>query len=91
VAFGVQRTGRLISVAALVMVASFSGFVVGSVPGLQQFGVGLALAILIDVTLVRLVLVPSLMAILGRWNWWLPSPRRLASAPSRAGEVEGWA
>ena len=72
VAFGVERTGRLISVAAVVMVAAFAGFVVGSVPGLQQFGLGVALAILIDATLVRLLLVPSVMAILGRWNWWLP-------------------
>jgi len=73
VAFGLERTGRLITAAALVMAVSFGGFVVGSVPGLQQFGLGLALAVLIDATLVRVLLVPSLMALLGRWNWWLPS------------------
>jgi len=73
VAAGLERTGRVITAAALVMAASLSGFVVGSVPGLQQFGLGLALAVLIDATLVRALLVPSLMAILGRWNWWLPS------------------
>jgi RND superfamily putative drug exporter len=72
VAVGLERTGRLITVAALVMAVSFGGFVAGSVPGLQQFGLGLALAVLIDATLVRALLVPSLMAILGRWNWWLP-------------------
>ncbi len=72
VAFGLERTGRVITAAALVMTASFAGFVVGSVPGLQQFGVGLVFAVLIDATLVRLLLVPSLMALLGRWNWWLP-------------------
>jgi len=76
VAFGLERTGRLITAAALVMAISFAGFVVGSVPGLQQFGVGLALAVLIDATLVRALLVPSLMAVLGRWNWWLPSRLR---------------
>jgi RND superfamily putative drug exporter len=76
-----ERTGRLISVAGLVMIAAFAGFVVGRVPGLQQFGLGLALAILIDVSVVRLLLVPSLMEILGRWNWWLPNPRRRAAAP----------
>ena len=73
VAVGLERTGRLITVAALVMAISFGGFVAGSVPGLQQFGLGLALAVLIDATLVRALLVPSLMAILGRWNWWLPT------------------
>jgi RND superfamily putative drug exporter len=54
------------------MIAAFSGFVAGRVPGLRQFGVGLAFAVLLDATLVRVVLVPSLMAVLGRWNWWLP-------------------
>jgi RND superfamily putative drug exporter len=73
VAHGLERTGRLITAAALVMVISFSGFVAGSVPGLQQFGVGLIAAILIDATAIRLLLVPSLMALLGRWNWWLPA------------------
>ena len=73
VSFGLERTGRLITAAALVMAVSFGGFVVGSVPGLQQFGLGLALAVLIDATLVRALLVPSLMALFGRWNWWLPS------------------
>src|SRR5207237_495075 len=72
VAYGVERTGRIITAAALIMVAAFSGFVAGRVAGLQEFGVGLALAVFIDVTLVRIILVPSLMAIFGRWNWWLP-------------------
>jgi putative drug exporter of the RND superfamily len=80
VAFGLERTGRLITAAALVMAISFAGFVVGSVPGLQQFGLGLALAVLIDATLVRALLVPSLMAVMGRWNWWLPA--RLGSVPT---------
>jgi RND superfamily putative drug exporter len=73
VAVGLERTGRLITAAALVMALSFGGFVVGTVPGLQQIGVGLALAVLIDATIVRALLVPSLMAIFGRWNWWFPS------------------
>ena len=54
------------------MVAAFSGFVAGRVLGLQEFGVGLAVAIFIDATIVRALLVPSLMALFGRWNWWLP-------------------
>ncbi len=80
VAFGLERTGRLITAAALVMAISVGGLVVGSVPGLQQFGLGLALAVLIDATLVRALLVPSLMAIFGRWNWWLP-PRLARTCP----------
>ena len=58
--------------AAMVRIATFCGFVAGGVAGLREFGAGLALAILIDVTSVRMILVPSLMAIFGRWNWWLP-------------------
>jgi uncharacterized membrane protein YdfJ with MMPL/SSD domain len=81
VAFGLERTGRLITAAALVMAIAFSGLVAGSVPGLQQIGLGLALAVLIDATLVRALLVPSFMAIVGRWNWWLPS--RLIPLPPR--------
>jgi len=92
VAAGLEHTGGLITAAALVMAVSFGGFVAGSVPGLQQFGLGLAFAVLIDATLVRALLVPSLMAIFGRWNWWLPSrlvrPRlpvpRLEEAPHEA-------
>jgi RND superfamily putative drug exporter len=85
VAHGLERTGRLITCAALIMAVSFGGFVAGSVPGLQQFGLGLALAVLIDATLVRVLLVPSFMAIAGRWNWWLPvapdRPRRSLPLP----------
>jgi RND superfamily putative drug exporter len=49
------------------------GFVAGSIVGLQQFGFGLAIAILIDVTIIRALLVPSAMKLFGRWNWWLPA------------------
>jgi uncharacterized membrane protein YdfJ with MMPL/SSD domain len=73
VAAGLAKTGRLVTVAGLVMFAAFMGFVAGSIVGLQQFGFGLAAAILIDVTIVRALLVPSAMAIFGRWNWWLPT------------------
>ena len=82
VAYGLERTGRIITAAALIMVAAFSGFVAGRVAGLQEFGVGLALAVFIDVTLVRIILVPSLMAIFGRWNWWLPRGGGRSPLPS---------
>jgi RND superfamily putative drug exporter len=73
VADGLERTGRIITAAAIIMVAAFSGFVDGRIAGLQEFGLGLAVAIFVDATLVRAVLVPALMAVLGRWNWWLPA------------------
>jgi uncharacterized membrane protein YdfJ with MMPL/SSD domain len=72
VSFGLERTGRIITAAAIIMCAAFSGFVAGSIVGLQEFGLGLAVAIFVDATIVRCLLVPSMMAILGRWNWWLP-------------------
>jgi RND superfamily putative drug exporter len=72
VGLGLERTGRIVSAAAIIMVAAFSGFVAGRIVGLQEFGLGLAVAILVDATIVRVLLVPSLMALFGRWNWWLP-------------------
>ena len=84
VAHGLERTGRIITAAAVIMCAAFSGFVAGPIVGLQEFGLGLAVAIFVDATIVRSLLVPSLMAILGRWNWWLPAPlaRLVRVAPS---------
>jgi RND superfamily putative drug exporter len=76
VAHGLERTGRIVTAAAIIMCAAFSGFVAGRIVGLQQFGLGLAVAIFVDATIVRSLLVPSLMALFGRWNWWLP--QRLA-------------
>jgi RND superfamily putative drug exporter len=73
VAIGLERTGRIVTAAAVIMVAAFSGFMAGSIVGLQEFGCGLAVAIFFDATLVRGVLVPSMMAIMGRYNWWLPA------------------
>ena len=69
---GLERTGRVVTAAAVVMVGACTGFVAGRVDALRHFGLGLALAVLIDATIVRAILVPALMAILGRWNWWLP-------------------
>ncbi len=69
---GLAKTGRLVTAAGIIMFAAFMGFVAGSIVGLQQFGFGLAIAILIDVTIIRALLVPSAMKLFGRWNWWLP-------------------
>jgi RND superfamily putative drug exporter len=72
VEFGVRTTARLITGAALIMVAVFAGFASGQLLMFQQMGFGLGAAVLIDATLVRSVIVPSAMALLGRWNWWFP-------------------
>jgi RND superfamily putative drug exporter len=82
VAAGLVRTGRVVTAAAAIMVAVFSGFVVGDVPGLQQLGIVLAVGVLVDATVVRLAVVPGLVAIFGRWSWWLPA-RWSGRAPSR--------
>jgi RND superfamily putative drug exporter len=84
VAHGLERTGRIITAAAVIMVAAFSGFLAGRIVGLQEFGVGLAVAVLLDATIVRCLLVPSLMTVFGRWNWWLPPwiARLLRVSPS---------
>jgi RND superfamily putative drug exporter len=72
VAFGIRSTGRLITGAALIMVAVFWGFAAGDLVGLQQMGFGLGLAVLLDATIVRIILVPASMKLLGKWNWYLP-------------------
>jgi RND superfamily putative drug exporter len=65
-------TARVVTAAAAVMLCVFGSFVLGSDRPLQLFGFGLAAAVAIDATLVRLILVPAAMELLGDWNWWLP-------------------
>jgi RND superfamily putative drug exporter len=69
---GFGRTMRVVTTAAMIFVAAVSGFISGHFAGLQELGVGLAAAILIDATLIRLLLLPSAMILLGRLNWWMP-------------------
>ena len=72
VALGLEHTGRIITAAAVIMIAAFAGFTAGSFVGLQMFGLGLSAAILLDATIVRAVLVPATMKLMGQWNWYLP-------------------
>ncbi|MGH3967909.1 MAG: MMPL family transporter, partial [Mycobacterium sp.] len=74
VALGLARTGRVITAAALVMSISFAALIAARVSFMRMFGVGLTLAVLTDATLVRTVLVPAFMHLLGRTNWWAPRP-----------------
>jgi len=76
VAVGLERTGRIITAAALLFCVAIGAFATSQIVVVKEIGVGVALAVLIDATIVRALLVPSLMAILGRWNWW-PSSRRV--------------
>jgi RND superfamily putative drug exporter len=72
VAFGLRTTGGIITGAAIIMVAVFAGFASGRIAGLQQMGFGLAVAVFLDATIVRSILVPSAMKLLGDRNWYLP-------------------
>jgi uncharacterized membrane protein YdfJ with MMPL/SSD domain len=74
VAEGLQASARTITSAALIMASVFAVFVGTGVPSIQELGFGCAVAIVIDATIVRLILVPATMELLGRWNWWLPGP-----------------
>ncbi len=73
VSLGLARTGKLVTSAALVLMFAF--FVLSSGPGvdIKQFGIGLAAGIIFDATVIRALLVPALMRLLGSWNWWLPT------------------
>ena len=73
VAYGVRSTASMITGAALIMVAVFSGFAMGELVMFQQMGFGLAVAVILDATIIRSVLVPASMKLLGDWNWYLPS------------------
>jgi RND superfamily putative drug exporter len=81
---GLVRSARTITSAAAVMVAVFASFSAAGSPALKELGLGLAVAILLDATLVRLVIVPSAMRLLGKWNWWFPGAPRRILPPVRA-------
>jgi RND superfamily putative drug exporter len=72
VSWGVSSTARIITGAALIIVAVFLGFAMGDLLQFQQMGFGVAVALLVDATIIRSVILPSIMALLGRWNWYLP-------------------
>lgn len=80
VAIGLERTGRIITAAALLFCIAVGSFATSQVIIVKEVGIGIALAVLLDASVVRALLVPALMAILGRWNWW-PAPRARRSAP----------
>ena len=76
VALGLQRTGRIVTSAALLLVVVFAGFMAAGMLTIKQIGLATVLAVLLDATVVRMLLVPATMKLMGRWNWWAPAPLR---------------
>jgi RND superfamily putative drug exporter len=76
VAIGLERTGRIVTAAALLFAVAMFAFATSKIIFIKENGVGTALAVLIDATIIRALLVPSLMELLGKWNWWAPAPLR---------------
>jgi RND superfamily putative drug exporter len=74
VAEGLSRTAGVITGAALIMVTVFSAFALAESITIKSIGVGMAIAVLIDATIIRVLLVPATMRLMGRWNWWAPGP-----------------
>jgi RND superfamily putative drug exporter len=91
IALGLSRTGKLVTSAALVLCLAF--FVLSTSPGtdIKQFGIGLSAGVIFDATIIRALLVPSIMQLLGRWNWYFPRPVArllLAEAPTPAAALD---
>jgi RND superfamily putative drug exporter len=76
VARGMQLTGRVVTSAAILFSVAIGAFATSQIIFIKELGLGTAVAVLIDATVVRALLVPSLMALLGEWNWWAPDPLR---------------
>ncbi|MGV1049399.1 MAG: MMPL family transporter [Solirubrobacterales bacterium] len=76
VAIGLERTGRIVTAAALLFAVAMFAFATSQIIFIKENGVGTALAVLIDASIIRALLVPSLMELLGKWNWWAPAPLR---------------
>jgi uncharacterized membrane protein YdfJ with MMPL/SSD domain len=86
VAIGLQRTGRIVTAAAALLCIAIGSFATSSLVFVKEVGLGTAAAVLIDATIVRALLVPSLMKLLGERNWWAPAPLRRLHERLRLGE-----
>jgi uncharacterized membrane protein YdfJ with MMPL/SSD domain len=87
VAVGLERTGRIVTAAALLFAVAFGAFLTSKIIITKELGLGTAAAVLIDATIIRALLVPALMQLLGRWNWWAPAPLRRLHARIRLSEA----
>jgi trehalose monomycolate/heme transporter len=86
VARGLASSARVITGAAGIMVVVFAGFALADIVFIKSLGVGLAIAVAVDATIVRILLVPAIMRVMGKWNWWAPAP--LARLVRRVGLAE---
>ncbi len=90
VAIGLERTGRIVTAAALLFAVAIAAFATSKLAFIKELGLGTALVVLIDASIIRTLLVPSLMVLLGKWNWWAPRPlRRLYARTSGAPSSQG--
>jgi uncharacterized membrane protein YdfJ with MMPL/SSD domain len=87
VGVGLERTGRIVTAAALLFAVAFGAFATSPIIVLKVLGLGTALAVLIDATLIRALLLPSLMQLLGKWSWWAPATLRRLHARIRVSEA----
>jgi RND superfamily putative drug exporter len=87
IAIGLERTGRIVTSAALLFAVAFGAFLTSQIIITKELGLGTAAAVLIDATIIRALLVPSLMRLLGRWNWWAPAPLRRLYTRIKLSEV----
>ena len=87
VALGLQRTGRIVTSAAALIVVVFLGFAAGELLTIKEVGLGMAIAVVLDATVVRMLLVPATMKLMGRWNWWAPPAMRRLPRPLRPGRA----
>jgi putative drug exporter of the RND superfamily len=89
VALGLQRTGRIVTSAAALIVIVFLGFAAGELLTIKEVGLGMAIAVVLDATVVRMLLVPATMKLMGRWNWWAPPALRRLHDRVGLGEHQG--
>jgi RND superfamily putative drug exporter len=87
VALGLERTGRIVTAAAILLAVAFGAFLTSEIVITKELGFATAAAVLIDATIIRALLVPALMRLLGRWNWWAPAPLRRLHARIRLSEA----
>ena len=87
VAVGLERTGRIVTAAALLFAVAFGAFLSSKIIITKELGLATAAAVLIDAIVIRALLVPALMQLLGRWNWWAPAPLRRLHARIRLSET----
>jgi RND superfamily putative drug exporter len=76
---GMKASGTVVTAAALIFITALTGLITGHFAGLQQLGIGLAIGVIVDATIIRGLLLPSAMVLLGRWNWWMPAQRKTPS------------